>query len=395
MQAAELQQKLRAGIEAIRAGERERGRELLLQVVEADERVEPAWLWLAAAVDEPADKLTALENALALNPHNARAREQWEALRQQLGLTPLPAPVEAKAAAQAEAKAPAESSQAAVPPTLPEGFTAIDPDEDPLQCPYCGQLTGEADDRCPYCRRGLLAPGRWQAGIYLYFLLLIFGLNAQAAVVEAIVPFLAEMVQSDADLMRLLSLTPFGSEAMVVPWWAFALRAFGLLILLFLFIDEAPPAYPLGAGVFAVDVLANGLAWLAGWMPNIIAQINMAFSGVLLAITLVALFSQSLARRRMYTQLDREIFDAIGFYRRGREHMRKGRLALAALHFRKAAALQPRMPQFYKDLGLAQARLGRYLKARQTLQEGASRAPDDPEFSKLLAMVDRKAPRPG
>jgi len=73
MTPAETQAKLRAGIQALRAGDRARGRRLLLEVVAADERIEPAWLWLSAALDDPADQIMALENALALNPDNAPA----------------------------------------------------------------------------------------------------------------------------------------------------------------------------------------------------------------------------------------------------------------------------------------------------------------------------------
>ena len=68
-----IQQQLREGIQAVQRGDRARGRELLLSVVAADETSEPAWLWLSRVVDDPADQLVALENALTLNPANATA----------------------------------------------------------------------------------------------------------------------------------------------------------------------------------------------------------------------------------------------------------------------------------------------------------------------------------
>ncbi len=86
MERTELQRLLNDGINAIRNGDRERGRDLLLQVVEADDRLEPAWLWLSQAVDDPADKLMALENALVLNPANAQVQAQAQQLRKQLGI---------------------------------------------------------------------------------------------------------------------------------------------------------------------------------------------------------------------------------------------------------------------------------------------------------------------
>ncbi len=65
---------LHEGALALQQGDKERARDLLLQVVEADEGIEEAWLWLSGAVDDPEDQRTALENVLALNPENPHAR---------------------------------------------------------------------------------------------------------------------------------------------------------------------------------------------------------------------------------------------------------------------------------------------------------------------------------
>ncbi len=69
-QIAEL---LYEGALALQQGDIERGRDLLLRLVEADESNEEAWLWLSGAVDDPDDQRTALENVLALNPQNQYA----------------------------------------------------------------------------------------------------------------------------------------------------------------------------------------------------------------------------------------------------------------------------------------------------------------------------------
>lgn len=69
----QLAEWLYEGALALTRGEQERGRALLLRVVEADEEVEEAWLWLSGAVDDPDDQRTALENVLALNPRNQYA----------------------------------------------------------------------------------------------------------------------------------------------------------------------------------------------------------------------------------------------------------------------------------------------------------------------------------
>lgn len=69
----QLAEWLYEGARALTEGDKERARELLLRVVEADETVEEAWLWLSGAVDDPDDQRTALENVLALNPSNQHA----------------------------------------------------------------------------------------------------------------------------------------------------------------------------------------------------------------------------------------------------------------------------------------------------------------------------------
>lgn len=77
---ANLARMLYDGALAIAQGDKERGRDLLLQVVEIDETIEDAWLWLSGAVDDPADQRTALENVLALNPNNPYALHGIEVL---------------------------------------------------------------------------------------------------------------------------------------------------------------------------------------------------------------------------------------------------------------------------------------------------------------------------
>ncbi|NTU78804.1 MAG: hypothetical protein HGA45_05280 [Chloroflexales bacterium] len=61
------------GAVALTQGDKARAVELLLRVVEANEEIEEAWLWLSGAVDDPDDQRTALQNVLALNPQNPYA----------------------------------------------------------------------------------------------------------------------------------------------------------------------------------------------------------------------------------------------------------------------------------------------------------------------------------
>jgi Tfp pilus assembly protein PilF len=64
---------LKGGIEAAKAGEKDKARRLLEQVVEADPDNETAWLWLSAAVDTRGERIRCLEMALKLHPANQDA----------------------------------------------------------------------------------------------------------------------------------------------------------------------------------------------------------------------------------------------------------------------------------------------------------------------------------
>jgi tetratricopeptide (TPR) repeat protein len=80
----EGQRLLAEGVGAFHAGQRERARALFMRLVELDERNELAWLWLGEVVDDVEEREICLENALTINPDNAAARRNLEALRCQV-----------------------------------------------------------------------------------------------------------------------------------------------------------------------------------------------------------------------------------------------------------------------------------------------------------------------
>jgi len=71
---------LQQGIALAKAGRREEARNILMQVIEQDERNESAWLWLSGVVDSDDDKAVALENVLTLNPNNEWAKRGLQML---------------------------------------------------------------------------------------------------------------------------------------------------------------------------------------------------------------------------------------------------------------------------------------------------------------------------
>lgn len=93
-----LEERLRAGIEAARRGDKVAAVRLLRQVVDHDVNNEVAWMWLASALDNLQERRQALEQALRINPGNQRAQQAMDQLNAVLGTPatarkPRPQPV--------------------------------------------------------------------------------------------------------------------------------------------------------------------------------------------------------------------------------------------------------------------------------------------------------------
>lgn len=78
------------GVKALKAGNKDQARDLLMQAVTVDQYSEDGWLWLSAVVDSPEDQRTCLENVLAINPNNERAQRGLEQLSKPGRMTPTP-----------------------------------------------------------------------------------------------------------------------------------------------------------------------------------------------------------------------------------------------------------------------------------------------------------------
>src|SRR5258708_1414119 len=81
------------GIAAIKAGRKSDAKAVLMKAVELDEQNQQAWLWLSARVDTTDEQQICLENVLAINPANEKARKGLAAITKKAtgGLPPLPA----------------------------------------------------------------------------------------------------------------------------------------------------------------------------------------------------------------------------------------------------------------------------------------------------------------
>lgn len=389
MQATELAALLNAGIAAVQAGDLARGRELLLRVVEADERVEPAWLWLSAALERPADQLLALENVLALNPSNTRARFGVLALRQQLGLPEAPG----LAAPGPHSALPASTSRPATleatqPPIRPTALAADpaqpgqpDAEDDPYQCAYCGRAAAPEASRCAHCGRALLTSGAWRAGGYQYLLLIMVGLQLQASLVQGIAAYLWVNYPSSLDFL------PWEAVLAHNPLLPAVARMVAWAVVLTMLLWDSLAAYRWSAVLALVDLAWAGAGWGMSWLAREIAAVNAVLAGGIVLVGFSAAISQAQARRRLHVTVDRGLSSGLMLHQRAERYARRGMWALAAVHWQRAITRQPREPLYYKALGKAQARLGRRGAALRSFQSGAEVAPGDGDFARLIAVV--------
>jgi transcription elongation factor Elf1 len=129
---------VRHGREALKAGERERARQLLLEAADYDRDNSDAWLWLSATTDDPAQQKQYLERAVAADPGNAAARQGLGIVTGQIKVEDLAAP--------GQEPVPVRTAEP-VPVTVTKTFTCprcggrlrFDPEQQNLRCDSCGQ----------------------------------------------------------------------------------------------------------------------------------------------------------------------------------------------------------------------------------------------------------------
>jgi tetratricopeptide (TPR) repeat protein len=376
---------LKEGIEALKNGNRVRGRDLLLRVVEKDRDVEAAWWWLYQAVDEPQGQMRALENVLRLNPLHAEAQQALTALRQKK-----------LSAAQADWGS-----------LLPEGL--VEPDDgldDLYQCPYCGQHTSLHDRRCPHCGHSLYA---WVApsgeSSTLRLVLLLLGISLGAGVIEMIGPALAlGVAQGSASRVDLGALLQFAfvqaflgnflqlaRPAATLVLEIFAARA-GLLAAILLSLRAR-----WSVGYYAALIGAFGDLLLSAYLlvNNDLGVAGAVLNGALALAVGVVLFGLSdefaITPQRVLVRPDTRARGALDFYKLGHRYRRRGMWAMAVAQWRRAVGLAPSVPVYYKNLGIAYAQIKRFSRSLRVLEEGRRQAPDDREIVDIIALVKSQA----
>jgi hypothetical protein len=302
------------------------------------------------------------------------------AVRAKLGVAepalPQPVPAAEPEAAPVFVEA-VERAPSPPPDPIPTFIVALE--DDPYQCAFCGKQTEPEADRCPHCRRGLLSAGLWHGGKQLYTLLILVGIQTQAAVLEAVAVYGFENFSSFTEIIP-------GSEIWSINLlWPALMRGALWVLLVLMLLSAGLSGFRMAWLVATADLAWMAVGYALGHVGPQLAAANGALSGLIWLVAAAAVLGEWQARQRVRVVLDKNLHTAIEYHRRAQAYAQRGLWALAAVHWRKAVAVDPYSPAYYKALGRAQTRLGRAAEAHAAWASGAELDPGDREFHKLMA----------
>lgn len=388
----ETRQWLDEGIARAKAGQNDEARDLLLRVVERDERNVQAWLWLAGVVNSLDDKRIALENVLTLEPDNPAAKAGLEWLDRQASAPP--------AGTSESPSIPSEHPYASLehvtgPPTRDE-FAP-----EPEGCPRCGQAVQESDARCPHCAHPLTIYAPKAADSTQVRLLTVTWL------VQAIADLMHGLLMIAALQMMVGGTVVMGNINAFLAGGAFrsGLPTPGLLqaVRIWITVDAIALAWSLvvaailpmrrpATPIIALFVTAFHLALAGSGLVLELSSLIVAAARAVLAlfIGLWLLGSHSdfewiTLRQRL--ELDTFAKSSMDHYTQGRYYRRIGQTAKAILHLQRAVELNPKRYDYRVALGNAYYAMGRYDRAADQLRVALELNPNAPDVREFLQVV--------
>jgi len=415
MSATEISNWLAEGLAAAKSGDRVFARQQLQRVIEADDHNLQAWLALSEVAATLEDKEVCLENVLALDPDNSPVREQLNLVRSQIA----GAPKEVEESYSPESLAPA------VQPVLDQ-----DKFDDPLLCVYCGHLTGEADMRCPNCKRDVYQSfykhehSHW---IVVGWIINIIDVLYTGAVLIVLTFFMSAALStaqlgSGDNFGQLLAFyfnqpTTLSAQAQTailtsLPRSALYFRlgymlfmlivGFGLLTrrrgfhLLFIGSVAVATAAAFLAYRFSNAISSAGDTSTATPFQRILSVAIFEASNVTVALigamavllllgrfALVFLMENDFTRitERLWSQIDRSVKNAHTAFIRAKSYMQRNMWTLSAMYLQQAIAMDSTNSDYYLGLAESYAHLKRYPRAlamldqADRLQSGLSATP--------------------
>ncbi|WP_420628591.1 hypothetical protein [Candidatus Leptofilum sp.] len=390
---------LKAGITAVKNGDRVLGRELLEKVLAADERNESAWLWMSGAVKTAKERQICLENVLALNPDNQLAQKGLAKLAQatsselETGHVQVVKreyePVSTAAALlypESQVKTwewrdpTAVQKQGATPNyQAQESYYDIWTKDTPM-CGYCAHELASEDERCPNCKKKLLIRSFRYAkastnlttlwvlllGVGQFFLLqLLYHILAQGNLVAAV----------GSGIMVAI----FMGLALGVAWrqtWAHLTAIYLLIgVILFSLLRWVLPPDLAMLGVENMDpAIQQFILPLTSGLGEAV-RIAIVAGAVLALFYAIFMAGPDFDRVtvRQVAGLTKGPKSATDFNAAARRLAQQGLWATAVLHWQRAAAKAPQHVAYQESLGRAYATLGYYKRSLDVLQAAKQR----------------------
>ena len=404
---------LKLGIAALKAGQRDKARDLLMEAVEHDEENEQAWLWLSGAVDTDEDKRICLENALTLNSDNQAAKRGLANLgnpatpsRQTIHREITP-PNLAGAILYPERHSqewewhdPTPDRQVITNPKVVQESSYKDVwERDEEICAFCAQELSGEENSCPRCGKELNAKTyRYpNPDINLHILWIMLISIGQIYLLQAIYDILVTQIVISAILPIFMMLIFLALAAGVYfrQYWAY-LSAIILLVLILVIniVGIFIPAELSQAAMVRMSPIIDDVVNPA------IDLVGSALRGFQLLAIIVALGVAVLkagpdfdrVETRRIAKLKKGLHTSGSYHGAAQRAAKRGEWATAVLHWQRAAAKAPANRQFQRQLGIAYARTGFYQRSADVLQS-ALRITPDPEqqaqLNRLLATVQK------
>lgn len=399
---SDLDDLLKKGITAVKRGDKENGRNFLMQVLEIDDRHEQAWLWLSGAVEDQEERIICLENVLAINPDNKLAQKGLARFKPDAGKAEQKRPASNRIMVELEETPVSPASAILYPdrhikqvewsdptetpqPTEQVGYQTADSYDDVWSrqvdiCAYCAHEVDFDDRKCPHCNRNLMVKmyqyERVSTTLTAYWVLLF-----------AISQFY--LIQGFVDIIALRNLLlAFFSFIMTGVFFAVAIGiyfrkhwAFTISVVLLLMIVVSG----LLSLLVPIDLSALNLEQydisITRYVEGVTGFVYVGLRGIRLVTAVLALifaifkvagdFEQ--AHKRQIAVLSKGLSTGTDYHMAARRLAKVGLWASAVLHWQRASALEPARIIYQRDLGKAYAHLGFTQRAKDVLQSAQAR----------------------
>jgi tetratricopeptide (TPR) repeat protein len=428
---------LRQGVAAARAGQREQARDLLMRVLEQDDENISAWLWLSGVVDSLEDQEICLENVLALDPNHDSARQGLSWVRQQQEKSERAIPPAASPDMSAkEAPLPAAATPSLAGAVLREDFAQRRPPpeaepepapvplrdefDDEYLCPFCAGPTDPDDRKCVACGNKLWVKmrRREQHSTWLWVALTLqFAAIIWPVIILLIGLFYAASRAGLEDFLLLLptylglpsqvpaEIAQVAFEALPRIWVSLAALfiLFSLAVLIGLYLRWRPVFYLfllsalLTLGLAVVGMIIGLSLPGGGTVFNQGMAVTCSGGGVIVAFLMFLLVLQItddffFDEQRLLLRQDRDATNGPALLDSGRRYAKQSMWAMAAIHLRRATGLMPQRIDTHLALSAAYLNLKRHDLAASALEAARNINPNHPQIEYLSNMLTSRQP---